>query len=159
MEESWWLCSKLFLYPQTLIRFLYWLWSGTHHLMGFEESFCFGWRTSETLQKCFLCYENMRFWLSTVIVLHWVDFCVQRKYVNNSAKFYQEEKPWSGCRMGTKPPGGRGEWTIQQLSEWQYLGFCSWLGKRPDEKHLSSSLASSIGFFRNWKNREKGRIQ
>lgn len=99
-------------------------------LDGFWRKLCFGWRTSETLQKCFLWYKNMRFWLSAVIVLHWVDFCVQRKYVNNSAEFYLEEKPCSGCRMGTKPPGGRGDWTMQQLSEWQCLGLCSWLGKR-----------------------------
>lgn len=98
----------------------------------------------------FLCYKNTRLWLSAVIVLHWVDFGVQRKYVN-SVEFYLEEKAWPGCRTGRKPPGGRGDWTNRRLSEWQCLGLFSRLGKRPDITHLSSSLVSSSGFFRNRK--------
>lgn len=126
-------------------------------LDGLGGKLCFGWRTSETLQKCFLWYKNMRFWLSAVILLHWVDFCVQRKYVNNSAEFYLEEKPWSDCRMGTKPLGGRGDWTIQQLSEWQCLGLCSWLGERPDVRHLSSSLVSFYWVFQELEKQREGK--
>lgn len=83
---------------------------------------------------CFLCYKNTRLWLSAVTVLHWVDFGVQRKYVNSDAfylevkrftwRFYLEEKPWPGCRMVTKPRGGREDWANRHLSEHRCLGLC-----------------------------------